>query len=241
MQLRKVFITLCITTILCVGCASNASTEPMKEAPAGSVRIACVGDSITFGAFVRDRKNNSYPSRLQQLLGDRYTVHNYGVNAHAMLRTSDKPYWNHSYFGESHSFNPDIVLIMLGTNDSKKKNWTSMEEFIDDYRDMIASYQALPSNPKIYLLTPPAAYGNAGPFKLHFKMDLSTIIEIGDAVKQLGRQLGLEVIDTYAVTANHRDYYFLDGIHPDADGANVIAETVYAALMASPATIDKAG
>lgn len=230
-RMKKTFVGLCVVAALFIGFGIGcATTAPVRGIPDGVVKVACIGDSITYGTLVSARKKNCYPAKLQQLLGDRYMVMNYGVSAHAMLKTSDKPYWEHRYFQESQEFAPDIVLILLGTNDSKRRNWTDMESFVRDYRDMVAQYQALPSHPEIYLLTPPAAFGDDGPYRLHYSMDQSIIVEMGEAIKLLGETLGLKVVDTYAVTDGHPEYYAWDGIHPNADGADAIANAVYDVL-----------
>lgn len=228
--MKKVLISMSIVVVLVVLVVGCVSSDSVRDIPEGTVRIACVGDSITYGAFVLGRKENCYPAKLQGLLGDGYVVRNYGVNAHAMLKTSDKPYWGHRYFKQSQEFAPDVVLIMLGTNDSKRKNWTGMDDYLADYRDMIATYRQLPSRPAVFLLTPPAAYGDSVPYGLHYNMDLSTIMEMGDALKFLGAELGLQVIDTYMVTKEHPDYYIWDGIHPNRTGAEAIADVVYGVL-----------
>ena len=62
-------------------------------APAAEkVRVACVGDSITFGAGVADRKNNAYPVVLGKLLGDGVEVRNFGFSARTMLNKGDHPF-----------------------------------------------------------------------------------------------------------------------------------------------------
>ena len=121
-------------------------------------RIACVGDSITYGAGISHIAKNSYPARLQSLLGKHYQVKNYGASGYTMQKAADYPYWEHPNFQKSMDFQPDIVLLMLGTNDGKTYNWVSAETFISDYKEMILRYQALDSNPKIYLMTPATVF-----------------------------------------------------------------------------------
>ena len=92
--------------------------------PAESItRIACVGDSITFGATMKDRAQNCSPAVLGRLLGKEYTVRNYGVNGATLLKKGDRPYWKLKAFKDATAFGPNIVIIKLGTNDTKPQNW----------------------------------------------------------------------------------------------------------------------
>lgn len=201
--------------------------EPEDEK---SVKIACVGDSITYGTMVGKRKINCYPAQLQRFLGRGYKVENFGVNRHAMLKTSDKPYWNHKNYILSKEFMPDIVLLMLGTNDSKYHNWTTMEAFMNDYKEMITNYQSLQSNPIIYILTPAKAFIVKHRKKALYNMNINRIDEIAAAVKKLAADEGLPVIDINSATASHQEFFKLDGLHPNAGGAKLIAETIYNTL-----------
>lgn len=54
------------------------------EAKDGQIRIACVGDSTTYGHGISNWPKNNYPAILQNLLGEGYHVNNYGVSSHAV-------------------------------------------------------------------------------------------------------------------------------------------------------------
>jgi lysophospholipase L1-like esterase len=184
-----------------------------------------VGDSITFGALVKGRKVNCYPAQLQKLLGSRYSVRNFGANGHAAQKSADKPYWQHPYFKASTDFDPDIVLLMLGTNDALERNWRGAAPFITDYREMIAHYQALPKRPAVCLMTPPTQFPVDNPTKVIHELRKDELDEITGAIKRLAAELSLCVVDINAATKNHPEYFKFDGIHPDAGGARLIAET----------------
>ena len=98
------------------------------------VKVACVGNSITFGYTIPEREKYSYPSQLQLLLGPGYEVANFGVPRMTALFSGDYPYVNTDAYRESLEFNPDIVLLKLGTNDSKAVNWDKKENFVSDSR-----------------------------------------------------------------------------------------------------------
>lgn len=124
------------------------------------IKVACIGNSIT--ANVGQDKDQRYPAILEQNLGaENYEVRNYGQSGRTMLRTGDSPYWNTTAYREALSWNPDIVIIKLGTNDSKPKNWDKKSAFQQDYIDFINSFKNLTSKPKIYVCYPlPAFAGN---------------------------------------------------------------------------------
>lgn len=206
---------------------------PVPPAEPGTVKIACIGDSITFGALLKDRESNCYPARLEKLLGEGYSVRNFGINGHAAQKSADKPYSGHKHYKASADYEPDIVLIMLGTNDAADRNWKGIEPFIADYGALVAHYAALPSQPAVYMMTPPTQFSVENYTKVIIRMNNDRIDEITDAIKKLGEELKLPVIDINAATKTHPEFFCFDGLHPDAGGAKLIAETVYEALSSS--------
>jgi lysophospholipase L1-like esterase len=99
-----------------------------------AVKVACAGDSITFGAGIERRAENSYPAVLQGLLGPGFEVRNFGRNGATAQRKGDLPYWDQDEFGMLSVFGPDLVILMLGTNDAKPQNWESADRFEHDFR-----------------------------------------------------------------------------------------------------------
>lgn len=194
------------------------------------MRVACVGDSITRGTFVWRRKINAYPAQLQVMLGERFCVRDFGVNGHAVQRTADRSYWASGAFESSAAFRPDIVLIMLGTNDSRGDNWKGLGAFTGDYRDLAVHYRSLESHPAVWLLTPPALFRLGRRTKVRYRMDEQAIWEICGAIEDIARDSGCGFIDVNAVTAEHPEAFRLDGVHPGVAGARLIARTVFGAI-----------
>ena len=67
---------------------------------------------------------------------------------------------------------PDIVTIMLGTNDSKIINWSDESRsqiYFNDYVDMINILRQLPSQPKIYAMIPPELFS---PYPYNMQSDV---------------------------------------------------------------------
>jgi acyl-CoA thioesterase-1 len=176
------------------------------------VKIACVGDSITADA--------NYPDLLDEMLGSNYQVVNFGVGRTTVSLDFEKPYFNQSTAKLAHWFNPDIVVMMLGTNDAYLSS-QQRSNFIADYTTLINSFQTLSSKPKIYILIPPPVFEN--------NLELNgTIVEneILPLVKQTANSLGLPLIDVHTLLVNHPED-FKDGVHPNSEGAKIIATQVY--------------
>ncbi|MCH1982126.1 GDSL-type esterase/lipase family protein [Ruminococcus sp. OA3] len=194
------------------------------------IRIACVGDSITWGAYLKDRSKECYPYQLGRLLGSEYTVKNFGVNSATAQKDGDKPYWEQKAFIKSTSWKPDIVILMLGTNDTKAKNRTGIDNFADDYAELADHYISCSSSPDVLLMTPPPIFTPAGEDSPRFDMHRETLEQEISSILKIADERGLTVIDLHDVLDGQSQYFQPDGVHPDSDGAGIIARTVYEAL-----------
>lgn len=203
-------------------------TKPKK----GKIKVACVGDSITYGCMVENWYINQYPVVLQKKLGSKYDVRNCGMSARTGTKSGDHPYCKERIYRLSLEFEPDIVVIMFGTNDSKVENWKGAEQFREEYREFLTSYASLNSNPAMYIVTPPHGFyrdGNSsGP--LRFNIQLPKIREIRESILLLADELNANVIDLFSMTADKNDWFGKDGVHPNATGARAIAQIVFEAI-----------
>ena len=146
---------------LCSSLAAVAAPKPVDPADYRSaVKVACVGDSITQGSGLPDPAKNAYPGQLQSLLGDRWKVGNFGVSGRTLLKKGDFPYWNEKAYRDALAFAPDVVIIKLGTNDTKPQNWKHEAEFVADYTELVKSFQALESKPRVFVCRPCPVVGN---------------------------------------------------------------------------------
>ena len=195
---------------------------PRKDA----VRVACIGNSITFGAGIKNRSRDSYPSVLARMLGDNYWVKNFGVSARTMLNKGDHPYMNEPAYKNALAFNPNIVVIKLGTNDSKSYNWKYKADFMKDAQNMINAFKGLPSQPKIYLCYPSKAYLTGDGIN-----DDIISKEIIPMIKKLAKKNDLSVIDLHTAMDGMPEL-FPDRIHPNEKGAQVMAKAVYQSISA---------
>jgi acyl-CoA thioesterase I len=198
-------------------------------------RIACVGDSITAGSGLASPQTESWPARLGELLGPDYEVKNCGVSGSTLLKNGNKPYWLVGAFAAATQCRPDIVIIALGTNDSKSVNWDAHQgEFAADTNALIDHFASLPSAPKIYLALPPPAFSKG------FGIMEPNTERIRVILREVAKARHLTIIDLYSPMRGD-SALFQDGIHPKAEGAAKIAQTVHAVLVQPKAVTEAHG
>lgn len=190
------------------------------------IKIACVGNSITYGATIDDREQNSYPAQLGRLLGDGFDVRNFGRNGATLLSKGDNPYRATTEYREASAFMPDWVFIELGSNDSKPYNRAFLEEFITDYKALIDSFATLPSRPRVVLLVPPPAFTttNTG---VTAKVVADEIVP---RVRVVAAKTGCASIDLFTLFAESPEL-FPDALHPSKKGAARLAQRLYEHLQ----------
>jgi len=188
------------------------------------VRVACIGNSITYGSGINNRQMDSYPGQLDQFLGPDYDVRNYGVSGRTLLKRGDNPIWNEPLFADALAFEADIVVILLGTNDSKPRNWQYKEDFVDDYIAMIDTFRAVNENVEIYACYPPPAF--AIEWGIRDSVITTDIIPMIDSVRT---QTNVNLIDFY-IPFEEKSHLFPDAIHPSEAGSTEMAKVVLETL-----------
>lgn len=190
---------------------------PRKDA----VRVACIGNSITDGCGIDMSSTYGYPARLQQMLGDGYNVRNYGVSARTLLSKGDWPYVNEPEWTYAKDFRPDIVVLKLGTNDSKPQNWVHGDEFEADLRHMISQLKALDTKPEICLALPMKVWENSA--GINDSIITNCIIPI---IRRVAKKEKAHIIDLHTPFEGYRALIQADGIHPNREGAAKMAGIV---------------
>ncbi|MFM9332131.1 glycosyl hydrolase 115 family protein [Paenibacillus mesotrionivorans] len=205
------------------------------------IKMAAVGDSITFGSDSAGpiQPEDKYPAQLQALLGANYQVENFGVSGATMLENgtdtggAQKGYVHQQKFAESQAFQPDVVVIMLGTNDSKELNWeTYKAEYVDHGLKLIQSYRDLDSHPAVYLATSPTVVAGSNRYGIQADVLHNEIVPLQ---KQIALIADAGFIDVHQATQNATLAQFPDYVHGNAAGYTWIAEAVYAGIKGSPA------
>lgn len=193
-------------------------------------RVACVGNSITYGANIANHDRDTYPAVLGQMLGKDYDVRNFGFSARTLLMKGDRPYMKEKLYKDALAFNPQIVIIKLGTNDSKPFNWKHSRDFSRDLQSMIDAFSRLDTHPKIYLCLP------AKVFPPENNINDSIIVNgVIPKIKAAAQKNGLDIIDLHTLTEPLKDH-FPDNIHPDTTAARIIAQEVYKAITGKEKT-----
>lgn len=239
---KLLMATIAILLAVSAIAAYIALTPANKKPAIDVVSIACIGDSLTQGSV--------YPYELWQKLGRSgsftignyteyptkdinpygsiisYTIGNFGVGGTMVSLKSEAPYMNTSEFQSALEFQPDIVIIMLGTNDARSSVHQFNSSFVDDYKLLINTFKVLASEPKIWIVLPPPIFndqgGNISPE--YFEQNIIPYI------KQVANEAALPIIDVHFVLANYPEC-FPDGLHPNTEGGQIIANEIYKAIF----------
>ncbi|GAB4038085.1 GDSL-type esterase/lipase family protein [Spirosoma jeollabukense] len=183
------------------------------------VRIACVGNSITYGSRLAQREKDSYPAQLQTMLGSGYDVLNFGVSGKTVLQHTVNSYMATTAYQDALKSSPDLVFIKLGTNDSRLPYRLQIDTFATDYKILIHSFRDLPTHPRIVLLLPVASF-LTDTTKQTEKAISQLILP---RIRQVAFEEKYELIDLHSLFLNHPDY-FPDQLHPNEAGATIIAK-----------------
>ena len=227
----------------------KARQTPQPDA----IRVACIGNSITDGHGIDMQSMYAYPALLQKKLGSGYWVKNFGLSGRTLLNKGDTPYMNEMAWRDALAFKPDIVIIKLGTNDSKPHNWQYGSEFRQDLEQMLTTLctdllakpakkgkkakAVAPTKPQFFLCTPVPA------IKPSWNISDSVIVNgIIPIQQEVAGKYGLQVIDLHTLFAiptegdkpeTLEDRLLPDGIHPNGKGAEKMADIIYEAIKAS--------
>ena len=202
---------------------------PLMAVAQEKIKVACVGNSVTYGYGHKNPAETSYPTQLQQLLGEEYEVRNFGHSGATLLNKGHRPYTSLPEYKAALEFAPDIIVIHLGLNDTDPRNWPNYrDEFFGDYTGIIDSFRkAHPDgNPKIIVcrMTPI--------FHWHRRFKSGTrdwYWQIQEKIEEIALHENLELIDLSRYLYSRPDL-MPDALHPDAEGAAIIAKQVYSAI-----------
>ena len=210
-----------IYLMMVVLCCTCAYAQQKK------IKVACVGNSITYGSGVANREVNAYPVKLQGMLGDGYEVGNFGKPGATLLNKGHRPYTQQQEYKDAIAFAGDIVVIHLGINDTDPRNWPNyQDDFIEDYRSLIKDFRE--ANPKARFLI-----ARMTPLSdRHWRYESGTRDwheQIQEAIACVARAEGIQMINFFEPL---HPYPFIleDNIHPNAEGAEMLAKIVYGGI-----------
>ena len=211
---RKLFPLLC--TLLSIGALAQ---EP--------IRVACIGNSVTYGYGHQNPAATSYPTRLGEMLGAGYEVRNFGHSGATLLNRGHRPYTQQQAYHNAVAFAPDKAIIHLGLNDTDPRNWPNYrDEFIPDYLALIDTLRKANPDVEVWVCRMTPIFHGHRRFKSGTR-DWHAQIQL--AIEEVARLADVHLIDLHE-PLYHRPDLFADALHPDAEGAMILAETVYAAM-----------
>lgn len=212
MNRKIVAVGLCLLIVASVVVAYSLYANNEED---DRVRVACIGDSLT--------QSTEYPFDLWNLLGNQsYYLYNFGAGSTTVLRSSETPYMNASVFKEALEFQPNIVIIMLGTNDAQPSLHQYNGSFVGDYLALVDSFKSLASKPEIWIVLPPPIFSNQSG-KIDPAYFGNTIIPF---IEKAANASDLPIINVYSALVGFPNY-FPDGVHPNSAGAKIIADAIY--------------
>lgn len=233
---KKIFSILAAALVLtacavCIYLYDNGLFKPshkLTQPGENQIRVACVGDSVTYGMTMKHWGKNAYPFVLGEMLGDMFCTENFGFSGRTVMTSGDRPYVNEKLYSKTLEFEPQVVILQIGSNDSKSYNWKGVDGFVKDYETLLESYINLSSKPTVYICTPPPAFEKDGKVRYDIEKDVIAD-EIVPAVRKIAESYGIEIIDLYDMF-DGRPELFNDGLHPNEEGASMIAQAVYEKL-----------
>lgn len=196
-------------------------------AEAKAVKVACIGNSITYGSTLADPQADSYPSRLARLLGDGYEVGNFGRPGATLLNNGHNPYMASEEWAKAKAFRPDIAIVHLGVNDTDPRNWPYFNRsFKSDYLSLIDTLRQINPDVRIYI-------ANLSPLlSSHWRFRSGTRVwrdKIREEIRMVAAESGCTLID-FNTPLHDRHNLIHDSVHPNKEGADLLAQYVYGAI-----------
>lgn len=211
----KHIYSLAVVVFLCIGSSF------------ASIRVACVGNSVTYGAGVENREVNAYPAVLQRMLGEKYEVCNFGRSGTTLLTNGHNPYIKTDQYRRAIEMKADVVVIHLGLNDTDPRNYPRFrEQFVPNYVALIDSFRLANPTARVIIARMTPIFHNHPRFKAG---TLDWYLLIQKDIERVAQMTGVELIDFQELLYHHPDL-MPDALHPNADGAKILARRVYSAI-----------
>ena len=200
---------------------------PLFATAQEKIKVACIGNSVTYGMTHKNPAETSYPIQLQQMLGEEYEVRNFGHSGATLLSKGHRPYINLPEYTAALEFAPDIAVIHLGLNDTDPRNWPNYrDEFYGDYMNIIEALREKNSKVEIYVCQMSPIFNWHRRFKSGTR---DWYWQIQEVIKTIAENGNFELINLSRHLYNRPDL-MPDALHPNEQGAEIIAKQVYSAI-----------
>lgn len=192
------------------------------------LRIACCGDSITFGTCAANtmvngynyaKENFFYPTVMQKLYGTDAVVGNFGYPG-SYVGTSHNKYLNSCVYNSLIQFDPDIIVLALGTNNAQLMP-SGKDSFISNYRTMLMDMHKRFPDAKIIMTT-----------ALYRFDKTERIQQLDEYIIPIQKELAdvYDYVYLYDTFTEYRPYgttvYYKDKLHPNNLGYEKLAEVM---------------
>jgi len=201
------------------------STEIFAQNP--KIKVACIGNSVTYGYGLKYPSTQSYPVQLQKMLGEKYQVKNFGHSGATLLRKGHNPYYKTKEFAEALKLVPDITIIHLGLNDTDPRDWNNYSnDFRGDYSWLIDTFRKANPQVKVYICLMTPIFNDHPRFRSGTR---DWYWKIESLIREIAKVNRTGLIDLHAPFYFHPNL-FPDALHPNKEGAIILAKTVYGAI-----------
>lgn len=207
---------LILALLLFLSCSTKSYQVDMSKS-----RVLVLGDSISYGLGLSNRVKSNYIGRLRKELGNEYQFFNNSVSGSTLLLKGNLPLWNTKALELAKRTVPDIVIIQLGTNDTKDINWRYKDDFLSDYKNIIRYLKSINKNVEIYVCIPPPSFKNIWGIRGDIIKN-----ELRDLIMSLESITNVVVIDLYTIF-NNDPSFFIDNVHPNQKGVELIFNKIY--------------
>ncbi len=221
------YFRLNVSKILC-GKTFQLAEWQLLGKEISKIKVACIGNSITEGIGVSSAAD-VYPAILQKNLGSKYEVRNFGASGRTMTKEPIAEigwsYWTHPRYQEALAWEPDIVIIKLGTNDAMPSRWVTFKDhFKEDYTDMVRSFQNLSSEPQVFMCLPlPLSTSSLA------QQETNLTTGVIPMIRDVANEMHTTIIDLHTPLLG-KGYMTPDGCHPNKRGTTYMAHLVAKAL-----------
>jgi len=191
------------------------------------IKVACIGNSVTYGYGLKYPSTQSYPVQLQKMLGEKYQVKNFGHSGATLLRKGHNPYYKTKEFAEALKLVPDIAIIHLGLNDTDPRDWNNYSnDFRGDYSWLIDTFRKANPQVKVYICLMTPIFNDHPRFRSGTR---DWYWKIESLIREIAKVNRTGLIDLHAPFYFHPNL-FPDALHPNKEGAIILAKTVYGAI-----------
>ena len=191
-------------------------------------KVACIGDSITYGKGITDQESNSYPKRLGNMLGSNYEVKNFGLCNATVETGTIVPYTESKEYKDAKKYNADIYVVMLGTNDAKSERFKGDRKFKNDYVHIL---NELKGKKIIMMDIPPVNYSSDVVLTPEYTTP-ENVIKINRLIEDVAKTQKVRLIkNNKKIDSVKNDVIIDDGVHLNNLGAIILAKSVYDSIL----------